>query len=43
MIGGAMYAQYRCLKVKRVSALLDGTTPAEGAFLLRQSADGASA
>jgi NADPH:quinone reductase-like Zn-dependent oxidoreductase len=31
MIGGAMYAQYRCLKVSECLALPDGTTPAEGA------------
>jgi NADPH:quinone reductase-like Zn-dependent oxidoreductase len=31
MIGGAMYAQYRCLKVKECLPLPDGTTPAEGA------------
>jgi NADPH:quinone reductase-like Zn-dependent oxidoreductase len=31
MIGGAMYAQYRCLKAKDVLPLPDGTTPAEGA------------
>src|SRR5436305_7001568 len=31
MIGGAMYAQYRCLKVRDVLPLPDGTTPAEGA------------
>jgi NADPH:quinone reductase-like Zn-dependent oxidoreductase len=31
MIGGAMYAQYRCLKVNECLPLLAGTTPAEGA------------
>jgi NADPH:quinone reductase-like Zn-dependent oxidoreductase len=31
MIGGAMYAQYRCLKAKDVLPLPEGTTPAEGA------------
>ncbi|HEV7602791.1 MAG TPA: zinc-binding dehydrogenase [Bradyrhizobium sp.] len=31
MIGGAMYAQYRCLKAKDVLPLPPGTTPAEGA------------
>lgn len=31
MIGGAMYAQYRCLKVAECLALPEGTTPAEGA------------
>lgn len=31
MIGGAMYAQYRCLKVAECLPLPDGTTPAEGA------------
>ena len=31
MIGGAMYAQYRCLKVNECLPLPDGTTPAEGA------------
>src|SRR5246500_1148915 len=31
MIGGAMYAQYRCLKVGECLALPEGTTPAEGA------------
>jgi NADPH:quinone reductase-like Zn-dependent oxidoreductase len=31
MIGGAMYAQYRCLKVSECLPLPDGTTPAEGA------------
>jgi NADPH:quinone reductase-like Zn-dependent oxidoreductase len=31
MIGGAMYAQYRCLKAKDVLPLPAGTTPAEGA------------
>jgi NADPH:quinone reductase-like Zn-dependent oxidoreductase len=31
MIGGAMYAQYRCLKVGECLPLPDGTTPAEGA------------
>jgi NADPH:quinone reductase-like Zn-dependent oxidoreductase len=31
MIGGAMYAQYRCLKAKEVLPLPAGTTPAEGA------------
>src|SRR5437773_7334944 len=30
MIGGAMYAQYRCLKVNECLPLPDGTTPAEG-------------
>jgi NADPH2:quinone reductase len=31
MIGGAMYSQYRCVPVKQVLLLPDGTTPAEGA------------
>lgn len=31
MIGGAMYAQYRCLKVNECLPLPAGTTPAEGA------------
>jgi NADPH:quinone reductase-like Zn-dependent oxidoreductase len=31
MIGGAMYAQYRCLRAKDVLQLPPGTTPAEGA------------
>ena len=31
MIGGAMYAQYRCLKAKEVLPLPAGTTAAEGA------------
>jgi NADPH:quinone reductase-like Zn-dependent oxidoreductase len=31
MIGGAMYAQYRCLKVAECLPLPAGTTPAEGA------------
>lgn len=31
MIGGAMYAQYRCLRAKDVLPLPAGTTPAEGA------------
>jgi NADPH:quinone reductase-like Zn-dependent oxidoreductase len=31
MIGGAMYAQYRTMKVKECLPLPDGTTPAEGA------------
>ena len=31
MIGGAMYAQYRCLKVSECLPLPDGTTAAEGA------------
>ncbi len=31
MIGGAMYAQYRCLRAKEVLPLPVGTTPAEGA------------
>jgi len=31
MIGGAMYAQYRCLKARDVLPLPEGTTPAEGA------------
>jgi NADPH:quinone reductase-like Zn-dependent oxidoreductase len=31
MIGGAMYAQYRCLKARDVLVLPEGTTPAEGA------------
>ncbi|WP_315756691.1 MULTISPECIES: zinc-binding dehydrogenase [unclassified Bradyrhizobium] len=30
-IGGAMYSQYRCLKVSECLPLPDGTTPAEGA------------
>jgi NADPH:quinone reductase-like Zn-dependent oxidoreductase len=31
MIGGAMYAQYRCLRARDVLELPAGTTPAEGA------------
>src|SRR5260370_6335955 len=31
MIGGAMYAQYRCLKAADVLPLPEGVTPAEGA------------
>ncbi len=31
MIGGAMYSQYRCLKLDECLPLPDGTTPAEGA------------
>ena len=31
MIGGAMYAQYRCLRARDVLPLPAGTTPAEGA------------
>src|SRR3954463_10121799 len=31
MIGGAMYAQYRCLKLSECLPLPAGTTPAEGA------------
>src|SRR6202035_4200880 len=31
MIGGAMYAQYRCLRVAECLVLPAGTTPAEGA------------
>jgi NADPH:quinone reductase-like Zn-dependent oxidoreductase len=31
MVGGAMYAQYRCLKVAECLPLPAGTTPAEGA------------
>jgi NADPH:quinone reductase len=31
VIGGAMYAQYRCIKATDCLALPDGTTPAEGA------------
>src|SRR6202035_3954958 len=31
MIGGAMYAQYHCLRVAECLPLPDGTTPAEGA------------
>src|SRR5436305_8128877 len=31
MIGGAMCAQYRCMKAKDVLPLPEGTTPAEGA------------
>jgi NADPH:quinone reductase-like Zn-dependent oxidoreductase len=31
MIGGAMYAQYRCLRAKDVLPLPPGTSPAEGA------------
>ncbi len=31
MIGGAMYAQYRCLKTADCQALPEGTTPVEGA------------
>ena len=31
IFGGAMYAQYRCIKVEQCLVLPDGTTPAEGA------------
>lgn len=31
VIGGAMYAQYRCVKVDQCLVLPEGTTPAEGA------------
>jgi NADPH2:quinone reductase len=31
ILGGAMYAQYRCIKAKQCLLLPDGTTPAEGA------------
>jgi NADPH:quinone reductase-like Zn-dependent oxidoreductase len=31
MIGGAMYAQYRCIKARDALVLPEGTTPAEGA------------
>src|SRR5580704_10858156 len=31
MVGGAMYAQYRCIKAGDVLVLPEGTTPAEGA------------
>lgn len=31
VIGGAMYAQYRCIKVDQCLLLPDGTSPAEGA------------
>lgn len=31
MIGGAMYAQYRCLRVNECLVLPEGTTPAQGA------------
>ena len=31
VIGGAMYAQYRCIKVDQCLLLPEGTTPAEGA------------
>lgn len=31
VIGGAMYAQYRCIKVDQCLVLPEGTTPAEGA------------
>jgi NADPH:quinone reductase-like Zn-dependent oxidoreductase len=31
MIGGAMYAQYRCIKIAECLILADGVTPAEGA------------
>jgi NADPH:quinone reductase-like Zn-dependent oxidoreductase len=31
MIGGAMYAQYRCVKLSECMPLPEGTTPAEGA------------
>ncbi|MDD5335329.1 MAG: zinc-binding dehydrogenase [Rhodoferax sp.] len=31
LIGGAMYAQYRCIKVEQCLLLPPGTTPAEGA------------
>ena len=41
ILGGAMYAQYRCIKAVQCLVLPPGTTPAEGAVLLRQSAHGA--
>jgi NADPH:quinone reductase-like Zn-dependent oxidoreductase len=31
MIGGAMYAQYRCIKIAECLVLAEGVTPAEGA------------
>jgi NADPH2:quinone reductase len=31
VLGGAMYAQYRCIKVEQCLVLPEGTTPAEGA------------
>ena len=31
MFGGAMYSQYRCIKVRQCLALPEGTAPAEGA------------
>jgi NADPH2:quinone reductase len=31
ILGGAMYAQYRCIKAKQCLVLPEGTTPAEGA------------
>jgi NADPH:quinone reductase len=31
LFGGAMYSQYRCIKVEQCLPLPDGTTPAEGA------------
>jgi len=34
MIGGAMYAQYRCLKVNECLPLPDGHTPAEARLLV---------
>jgi len=39
MIGGAMYAQYRTVKVNECLPLPAGATAAEGGLLLRQSAD----
>ena len=39
MIGGAMYAQYRCLKVNECLPLPAGIDAGRGRFLLRQSAD----
>jgi hypothetical protein len=39
MIGGAMYAQYRCLKAADCLVLPAGTTPYRRGIMLRQSAD----
>ncbi len=41
MIGGGMYAQYRCLKARDCQVLPEGTTRGRRRLVVRQSADGA--
>ena len=41
VIGGAMYARYRTVKAADCLLLPEGATAADGAFVLRQPADGA--